>query len=630
MDTMIVTTPIRPVPTNYPPIGSLALINYLRKHGHTDVEFYNIDGNRPTYEEALDHIVRAKPRVLGISAVVSTAYAYTKRLSIDVKERLPDTLVVVGGNLAASAEILLKKAGVDLCVVSEGEKILLNVVRRAETTRDPADFADIAGLVLLDRDGALINTGYETSLDATEVDDVDWTDLEKTSNINNFLIPYPSLPDGLKYYFEFDPRSKDPHRKDQTYVDLPSGKGCVAKCTFCHRWDKGMRYIPIETYFKRIDYLMEHYNLGFLSVAGENFGSDKRWAKRFCAEMAKRDLLWIAGAVRTRTVDPGMIDEMKAAGCVSIIYGAESGSPRMLQVMEKKTSIEDNRNALRWTLERGMPSIIQLVIGMPGETPETIGETIDFCKTTLPFMPNQGSNQLSINYAQALPGTPLYEYARHKGLIGRDQDGEEEYLLRISDRDAHDEFTTLNFTDYSALECQAWRPRITIETNFAYVQHFGIVRYHHELMRDAKFFAQERSDTGYFANPKRLVDSSIATDTVHDRRDAYVHAAAKARIPSLWSLIVSGNHGLAMICYPVLFYRLRSLLPMIVWVKNLPRVPLRTSLESLGEYFWSKLTRSRAQKLFNHEYKSLRKIVDNDLGSLPHDLAALAPLRKGR
>ncbi len=131
MKTLIVTTPIRPSPTDFPPLGSLSLVDYLRRHGVADIEFYNIDANRPEYEAVLAHIRKVKPGVLGISAVVSTAYAYTKRLSQDVKAALPETLIVVGGNLAASAEILLRMTGTDLCVLGEGEKVFLNVVRRA-------------------------------------------------------------------------------------------------------------------------------------------------------------------------------------------------------------------------------------------------------------------------------------------------------------------------------------------------------------------------------------------------------------------------------------------------------------------------------------------------------------------
>ena len=75
---MIITTPIRPIPTDYPPYGSLTVMKALRKAGFTNVEFYDIDGTRPTYEEAVDHIANAAPDLLGISGIVSTAYEYPR------------------------------------------------------------------------------------------------------------------------------------------------------------------------------------------------------------------------------------------------------------------------------------------------------------------------------------------------------------------------------------------------------------------------------------------------------------------------------------------------------------------------------------------------------------------------
>ena len=83
---LIITTPIRPIPTTYPPLGSLSILTVLKKAGYHDVEFYNIDYLRPKYADAVAHIKARKPDILGISAVVSTAYAYSKKLSLDIKE----------------------------------------------------------------------------------------------------------------------------------------------------------------------------------------------------------------------------------------------------------------------------------------------------------------------------------------------------------------------------------------------------------------------------------------------------------------------------------------------------------------------------------------------------------------
>jgi anaerobic magnesium-protoporphyrin IX monomethyl ester cyclase len=84
---LIVTTPVRPIPTDYPPMGSLSVITALHKAGFDKTEFYNIDFLRPSFAEVLDYIENEKPDILGISAVVSTAYEYTKKLSLEIKKR---------------------------------------------------------------------------------------------------------------------------------------------------------------------------------------------------------------------------------------------------------------------------------------------------------------------------------------------------------------------------------------------------------------------------------------------------------------------------------------------------------------------------------------------------------------
>src|SRR5437588_9544418 len=105
MKIVINTTPIRPVPTTYPPFGSMAVIQSLRGAGY-DPYFYDIDGLRPSFEEVELFFAERRPDVLGISAVVSTAYSYTKRLGRMIRRVSPKTRIVLGGNLAASAEIL--------------------------------------------------------------------------------------------------------------------------------------------------------------------------------------------------------------------------------------------------------------------------------------------------------------------------------------------------------------------------------------------------------------------------------------------------------------------------------------------------------------------------------------------
>lgn len=469
MNIVICTTPIRSVPTSYPPFGSMAIVNSLRRAGF-DPYFYDIDGLRPDFEEVRLFFRERQPDVLGISAVVSTAYAYTKKLVRMVKEVSPHTRIVLGGNLAASAEILHRIAGVDLCVLGEGEVISANLFRALDgMIGRPLDYSvleRIHGLTFLRPDGEMAFTGYETHLPPEEMFRPDFELLEKYSRIDNFI-----MSPMLRVEFTMDSRFSQSHRKGKLVATVLTEKGCVARCTFCHRWNKGYRVIPVDQIISHVKHLIERYNVGFVSFGDENFGSNKRHVDEILEKIKPLDILWSVAGVRVRSVNLDLLKRMKAAGCVAVFYGMETGSPKILEVMEKKATRQDNLNAAKWTEEAGLFTIYQMIIGMPGEDENTIGETIDFLKIVTQDRYQSPRSLISLNYIQALPGTPVYEYARHKGLIGKSLREEEQYLIKISDIDAADDTKMPNYTDYDNLTLRSWRRRIVMEVLEHYHTH---------------------------------------------------------------------------------------------------------------------------------------------------------------
>jgi anaerobic magnesium-protoporphyrin IX monomethyl ester cyclase len=462
----ICTSRIRPdgVQTVFPPYGSMAIIQSLVKAGYNDTYLFDIDGLRPPYSEVLEHFRRERPEVVGISGVVSTAYKFIKQLISDLHEILPDTHVIVGGNVAANAEILLRLAKADYCVVSEGELTIVELVNYlvAKGGRSrPEDYdalRKIVGITFLDDNDVVQFTGYRPDLPAEELYELDYDILQRDTDINRYIIdPWFYVP------FAYDSRSFEPHRKGQKLATLVSTKGCVAKCTFCHRWDKGIRFVPVDLIIERIKYVQKRYNVGYISFSDENWGSNHRWNDEFLEKIAPLDILWRVGGVRTRTVNLDLLKRMHAAGCVNVQYGMESGSQRMLDVMEKNLTIEHNYNAARWTFESGMYTSYALVLGMPGENQETAQETIDFLKSVTEFLPEPPYGRMSINRLEALPGTPVYQFGQVNGLIGRTPKEEEQYLLHISDTSGGEAGKQLNFTDYPDFIVQGWKRLMWIE-----------------------------------------------------------------------------------------------------------------------------------------------------------------------
>ena len=301
MKTLLITTPIRPLPTTFPPIGILSIMQAMRKRGINNFSFYNIDGNRPSYHEAVNHIINEKPDIIFISAVVSTAYAYTKRISCDIRASLPNTLIVLGGSMAASANIVLMKTEVDICVTGEGEITNCNIIEQFSKSQNIRDFINIPGIIML-LDGKLINTGYEKQLPKEDIYDIDWNDLETASDISQFIYQAFNKEGELANpHFKKDPRTYKSHRRGKTIASLPAAKGCVARCTFCHRFTQGIRYIPIDILETRVLDLIEKYNVGFLEIVDENFGTDVRWLHDFMAMMKRHDLLWHVGGIGVNT-----------------------------------------------------------------------------------------------------------------------------------------------------------------------------------------------------------------------------------------------------------------------------------------------------------------------------------------
>jgi radical SAM superfamily enzyme YgiQ (UPF0313 family) len=123
-------------------------------------------------------------------------------------------------------------------------------------------------------------------------------------------------------------------------------------------------------------------------------------------------------------VNDNIVKTMKNSGCVSISYGFESGSPRMLKSMNKIATIEKMENAVRINRKYGMMLPVSFIIGMPGEDEESCRETVEFCvRNEIPLK--------SIMYATPYPGTKLFELAVSTDRIKKERI--HEFVLKLED-----------------------------------------------------------------------------------------------------------------------------------------------------------------------------------------------------
>lgn len=620
MKIVICTTPIRPQPTYFPPLGSLAIIQSLKKIGEDPV-FYNIDYHRFGPSEIEDYFSKNQFDIVGVSAVVSTAYAYTKFLTALIRRVSPKSIIIIGGNLAASAEILIRKCDVDFCVTGDGELIIQDLVLGLKKFgRNLPDPKSIKGICYLDEDGKFIFTGNGERPTADGLDDPDYSILEIDGTLDHYMKPV--------YEDQFLAPDAETTIGEGRSAIVVMSKGCIAKCTFCHRWEKGYRALPEEKLESYLRHLINRYNVRFVAVADENFGSDKAQAQAVATKMGDLGLVWRCGGVRSSTVTPESLHHWKQNGCVAVSYGTESGSQTILDVMEKRLTVEQNLNAIKWTYEAGLKTVIQMVLGMPGETDRTVGETIQFLQKISEYLFLEGaypSSMISLNYAQALPGTPLYEYARQHGFIGRGINEEEQYLLKISDTDAYSEDHFVNYTGYPLLKVLMWQQEILAKVDSHYLKKKYKTKY--SIYRLLKFYFDLISFRILSALAKKIRWLQKLNNFVNRSNDS--QNKDFVRDSGYYNIREAGRFT-PLLLNPLTEYFFTPLLAVGMAFGKKHQI---SSIKLMSDYLWWSF-----KKLFfpsnesNLPKTSLRKVVHiiSSNSNLSEDEDQMMPLRRGR
>ena len=421
-----------------PRLGVQVIRDYLVKNDIPDnrIKFLDIEMLAPTDDVLRDYFKSVRPEIVGLSAVLSHSYQQVKRISALIRSELPNSCIVVGGNLSASANIVLRNTDVDFCVVGDGEEVFLKLtkyVRQFGKEKHYEELGSIRGLAFLDKDGETYFESYAKRPSNEFIPLPDYEFFKSGLMGHEDLVSRYFLPvEKMGNWFCLDSRTKERHRKPYV-AQFFTSKGCTARCTFCQRNTRGYRLTNLDDIEAHLQLLIEKYDVGFISCMDENFGSRREHARAFADLMAKYDLLWTATGVRCVNVTPEDIKYFNERGCTSLKFGVESGSQEILDSMEKNFTIGDVEKALGVTWENGMYSPLALMVGMPGETLDTVRETGQFIGN-MAYKLGVPTDRMgyALFYALPFPGTPLYEHCVQVGLIEKNLDAEERYLVSMA------------------------------------------------------------------------------------------------------------------------------------------------------------------------------------------------------
>jgi len=357
------------------PRGAGHIATSLLDAGHT-VEVLDIYAHQYTESEVIEKLKDAEFDLAAISAM-STQYNYVKWLAEALKKLHPRKKIVLGGALATfSAPVVLEQTGVDICVIGEGERTVIELLNELENP------GNVSG-VHFKKEGESVKTA-----EREYIGDLD-------------TLPLPAYE-----RFPFDIYLKNsfviaPYRPLRIKTaSIICGRGCPFDCNYCSRVFKGLRLRSVDNIMQEIIHLKDQFGIQGIFFSDDTLTIKKERMYELCDKIRPLNLRWNCQG-RVNNVDLELLRHMKASGCVSVGYGIESGSQTILDNMNKRATVAQAESAIKNTVRAGLYPIIQMMYGYPGETRETLQETIDFFKR----VDNPGD---ALSPVTPLPGTRLW------------------------------------------------------------------------------------------------------------------------------------------------------------------------------------------------------------------------------
>jgi anaerobic magnesium-protoporphyrin IX monomethyl ester cyclase len=383
-----------------PPLGLAFVAGYLEKSGFQVEILDNYMLNKPI-QEVKQIIASKKPQVVGITCGSATFHRCIETATA-IKEVDPKCKVVVGGWHASYApDSLLEQNVVDYVVMGEGEQAMAELSTYITTGKGTPDIAGVAYRKL----------GQNIKNPAKFIKDID-------------SIPFPA-----RHLLPMDQYGRRIEFLDVEPVDIMSvTRGCPYSCAYCDiapLWGKTCRTFSPKRIVDEMEHLSKNFGTKGVYLISDNFTIRKNETLTFCEELKKRklDMQWVCDT-RVDLITPDLLKEMKSAGCKTIWFGLESGSPPILAKINKGITIEQSARGVKMCHDAGINVACSFMIGIPGETVKDMETTLKFAKKIDP-------DWCGFNIFVSYPGSILHEEV----LANHYYDRVEDFLYYVKTKD---------------------------------------------------------------------------------------------------------------------------------------------------------------------------------------------------
>lgn len=362
---------------DYPPLGLGYLAAVLERDGHQVRIFdFSLDPRTPL-EEDVQAVCAFDPHLVGITAMTSVYHSALETATL-LKAYLGRPIVIGGPHATVYPErILAESPVIDYVVRGEGEETIQELVR---ILCNKGDLSTVRGLTYKVRGEVISNP------DRPLITDLD-------------ALPFPArhLFD-LKRYGLCTPDG-------QPMATILSSRGCPYNCSYCFKGIVGRTYRQRspENIIAEIRQVIDQYGIRNFYFIDDLFTIDVRRLEAITEQLIreKLDIRWQCLG-RVDRVNADILRKMYAAGCRRIHFGIESGNQEVLQRIGKGIKLEQVRQAVRWAQEAGIHVKGYFMLGLPGDTEETMQQTVEFAAEL-------NLDEAMFSLTTPFPGTRLWD-----------------------------------------------------------------------------------------------------------------------------------------------------------------------------------------------------------------------------
>jgi len=343
-----------------------------------DLLYIDIVGMEVSNFELEKRLKHFQPHLIGLS-VYTSHFHNASSFGAYLKSFLPNAKIILGGVHTSifPVETLQYNQIVDYACVGEAEMVLPEFVKRWKGRKE---FEGVKGLVWRE-DGKICYEGPPP----------------KCKDLDSVPFPARHLVPNEKYYNFISTK--------RNYTVFNSSRGCPFGCIFCEAARTEWRARSAKNIVDEFEQCYEQFGIREIDMFDSSFTIKKQRVLDICHELINRGLhkkiIWNVRS-RVDTINEEMLDALKEAGCYRIFYGLESGNPEILKKLRKTANLKQMEDIVRKTDRVGISAFAYFLVGCPGETSETVRQTVNFAKK-LPL------DFAIFNGLTPFPKTELYE-----------------------------------------------------------------------------------------------------------------------------------------------------------------------------------------------------------------------------